>query len=245
MAQSSDLFKNKLYHNGLSPSSLHVSLTTHAFRWLLPEAWDDDSLQFYVRMRNSLTGNFFRLPSAAGRKKKPAPTLTAAWILKNAEDQAEAIAELHSYTNYIETQFLFVCPVDPEPAPDFANKVSFLISSIFINSKADIIYLASQQAGMMTHFESLEWGIAKSIHAPSLWQGAHPSPSDLLELRVLCLWKEKWWEGQAGQSDRKQLQYLLLRLQKQEKAANERSCEARRKKPFSFLRRLFRPRIDD
>ncbi len=242
LAGNSDLFKNKVYHNGFSPSSRYTSLSTADFRWLIPEAWDQDALEFYVKLRNTLRGNFFKLPSTCSNKKKTPPQLAAAWILTDNEGQRLAIAELQSYKGALETQYLNVVPASKHADARFISSLGFLISALFITSQPDILNLTSNHLALLETIDSFKWGPTKTLYEPNLGENAASSP--FTPHLVVSLWQEEWWRSELGSKYKKQLQYLSLRKQKQDKAEYAQSCEARRKRRRSLLQRLLQPRIE-
>lgn len=240
------IFKARLYHNIKRRDSNHSSITTQRFRWLLSDAWESSFFAFARNLKNEIPSNFFRDPSFVRRRKNPA-SVEANWILCTEENTALAFAELHDFPNHFETKFLHVfLPDDGVFDGTMMEAFSLLISAIFIVSGADIIYLCVDRKKTMRHLELLEWGQPKTLYSPYSCDNLLLNTNvSLLAQKVLCLWKETWWEGKRGEADRKTLNYLLLRQRKTVRQKREKRLAEKKRRPSSILLRLFRPRINN
>ncbi|MBI2602900.1 MAG: hypothetical protein HYW48_07585 [Deltaproteobacteria bacterium] len=237
----------RLYHNIKRRDSIYSTITTQKFRWLLPDAWEDECFAKACEFKLSTHTNFFRTPSFVRKGKHP-PSVAANWLLSTEENAALALAELHDYPNHFDTQFLHIFLSDESVFDGtMMEAFSLLVSAIFICGGADIIYLCVNRPKTMRHLELLEWGQTKTQVTPIDCDPlALPTSSPLLPQKVICIWKESWWESKRGEHDRTTLNYLLLRQRKTERQRRDKIvAQKKRRRPSSILLRLFRPRVDD
>ena len=216
------------------------SLTTAAFRWLLPEAWDDANYQAFLAVRQTADLGIFRAPPAMGPtslRRHAAPVAVGRWLLEFTGEKPVMAVEAHAfYRNFKVLQVIVAGPRRPLEKRE-EEAFSLMISGLFIMTKADLLNIIPSEPALGAAISALHFGESRQAWSPAgeligLFDEAAPVGR---KSTTVTIDPHQWWETERGARDRQTLAYLEKRVDLGEKIGAVR----RRSRP-NLMARLSR-----
>jgi hypothetical protein len=233
--------KKKAVSNSI-PSFRPFALTNNNFKWLHPEAWEDEELKFFLEKRSNLPGQILLPPRYSNSRSRNRAAFGGRWVLETAEKEKNLLAwvELHCFYKSFTSFFAFFSSLEGGASwsKDHSNALSQIISAFFISGDCDRVEIASDAPGI-AQIKELNWGQAREVlqlEADSMFRSLDTPP--LKPCTVVSIESSAWWLLDNAKKDLADLSYLVRRA-KLEKVQRAKAAEPRPLKRFGILSSLF------
>ncbi len=221
--------QGSLYHKAIQRRSPYASVSTKDFIWLFTEFWEPEHYHYFHQNRSTDSENLSKgfAPYFNNSKLSQKSLPSASWVLKLAEQKISVgWAETAGLETTFKTQFLHFS-LTSCPTSLYETALSFLVSSIFITSAADVINLIPATSEERKRLSSISYAKEKEIHV--LTSSESLLMEDVLTLsseKIYSIWKDDWWQSPLGEECAKKLNYLSIhqkRLDKHQSGGKKKS----------------------
>lgn len=214
------------------------SLTTREFRWLHPEAWNDEHKERFLALRQGPASGLYAPPPFVHARRRIPPMKVGQWLLETDDGGVLAVVEaevLQSHFNTLQIVVSKCCGDLGWREPLATRALSFVISGLAIMTKADVVRVVPLTRAIAAELAGFGWGTTQEVEA-FVAQSATLVP---FRLKTLTIDPHQWWEVEPGKSDRVALGYLEKRI-KFEDEKNEKPERRQRPGLFGLLSKLIR-----
>jgi hypothetical protein len=201
------------------PRFTTASLTTKDFRWLHPEAWNDEQKTRFCELRQAqLLGATKPAPYVHPRRRVP-PTTVGRWLLELGGEGGDVVAAVDAEILITGFRTLHVlvsrCEAPGGWSSDRRAALSLMVSGLIILTKADVVRLVPLDRATGEALDGFGFGDAQP-----LWTLKHEGMTATpVTVKSVTIDPHAWWESETGQADQKTLTYLEKRIALEEEKA--------------------------
>jgi hypothetical protein len=202
------------------------------YKWLHPEAWNDERLEYFAATSQASFWNLTKSPPFYRDRRRSPPQIEGRWILEDNQTGMQAIAEAVGYYGSYRRCILRISEPEAGWTETFQERLAFLISGLLLMNAADLLYLIPSRSHSLAPLVESGFGVSSQVTTFSREAILYTNGPIIQRQTIIKVDPFSWWESKWGKDNKITLRYLQSRREAEEPKS------PKKKKSFSLFGRL-------